>query len=145
MCGTILYKVMLCYIYFDPICPNKEIKSNYHRAWQNNLHVHIDIVCLNILVKIYPHLCFLDHFVQSYALLGILTQYPQIRKSSPITTSLANNLHVQIDIVCLNIFVKIYPHLCFLDHFVQSYALLGILIQYPQIRKSSPITNILGQ
>ena len=34
----------------------------------------------NNLVKIYPHLCFLDNFVQSYASLRVLTQYFKIKK-----------------------------------------------------------------
>ena len=34
----------------------------------------------NNLVKIYPHLCFLNNFVQSFASLRVLTQYFKIKK-----------------------------------------------------------------
>ena len=40
----------------------------------NNLHVQINTVYFNILVKIYLHLCFLDNFVQIYASLHALPQ-----------------------------------------------------------------------
>ena len=55
---------------------------------------------------------------------------PKLRNQVQLPPYLANNLHVQIDIVYLNILVKIHLHLCFLDNFVQSYASLHVLPQY---------------
>ena len=55
---------------------------------------------------------------------------PKLRNQVQLPPYLANNLHVQVDIVYLNILVKIYLHLCLLDNFVQSYASLHLLPQY---------------
>ena len=70
---------------------------------------------------------------------------PKLKYQVQLLPYLTSNLNVQIDIVYLNILVRIYHHLCFLDNFIQSYDLLRILTQYAQIKKPSPITTILGK
>ena len=104
---------MLCYIYFDPICPNKEIKSIYHHTWQNNLHVQIDIVCLNILVKIYPHLSFLDNFAQTGAELGrsggeLPCPFLKIKKSALILEKKCPDcVHPQVKFAIQNVVLRV--------------------------------------
>ena len=60
---------------------------------------------------------------------------PKLRNPVQLPLYLTNRSHVQIDTVYLNIFIKIYLHLCFLDNFVQSYALLHVLPQYAKNKK----------
>ena len=62
---------------------------------------------------------------------------PKSGNQVQLSPYLANNLHVQINIVCLNVMVKIYPHFCFLDNFVESYASLHALSQHAKIKKLS--------
>ena len=64
----------------------------------------------------------------------------KLRNQVQLLSYLANNLHVQINTVYLNILVKIYFHLCFLDKFVQIYASLHTL---PQCGKNKEIKLVL--